>query len=368
MRILFFSDSLLAGGKERRLTELMKALILKPDIEFELVLMSAEIHYKEVFNLGIHIHYLLRNFKKDLSVFYKFYRICEQYKPDFIHCWDSMTAVIAVPACKLLNIKLINGMVTNTLVKQKVFNKHWIRAKLTFPFSSMVIGNSYAGLKAYNAPAKKSYCIYNGVDPARFDNLKEPSLVRTEIFGDNSDTIFIVGMVATFDERKDYKTLIRVAQELIPHHDELRFILIGNGDNFNEIKNSVPETLLNKIIFLGIRTDVESIVNIFDVGVLLTNSKVHGEGISNSILEYMALEIPVIATKSGGTTEVVEDNLTGFLVSPSNPEELTEKMKKLLSNADLSVSMGLKGKMRVQNFFTINKMVNNYISLISCNR
>ena len=71
MKILFFTCGLGPGGKERRLMELMKELKNHPEIEFELVLMSDDIHYKEVLDLDIKIHYLIRNTKKDLSVFYK---------------------------------------------------------------------------------------------------------------------------------------------------------------------------------------------------------------------------------------------------------------------------------------------------------
>ena len=71
MRIIFFTDTLRAGGKERRLTELMKALKSMPDISFELVLMHEDIHYKEVLDLGIDIHYILRKTKKDPVALYK---------------------------------------------------------------------------------------------------------------------------------------------------------------------------------------------------------------------------------------------------------------------------------------------------------
>ncbi|MEP6597560.1 MAG: glycosyltransferase, partial [Ginsengibacter sp.] len=271
MKILFFIDSLAAGGRERRLVELLKGLKSEPNIEFELVLMSNEIHYQQVFNLNIKCHFLIRTSKKDLAVFHKFYKICKYYKPHIVHCCDSMTAVVAVPSCKLLNIILVNGMVANTPVKRNVFNKHWLRAKLTFPFSSVIIGNSNAGLAAYSAPGKKSYCIYNGMDLNRFNNLKEPAFIRKEIFGDKSADIFIVGMVAGFDDRKDYNTLIEAASTLISRNDNIRFVLIGGGVDFNDIKSSVPVSLLNKIIFLGKRSDIESIVNTFDIGILLTN-------------------------------------------------------------------------------------------------
>lgn len=364
MRILFFIDSLTSGGKERRLIELMKGIKLNPNIEFELVLMSNEIHYKEVFDLDIKIHYLIRAAKKDLSVFRKFYKICKDYKPGIVHCWDSMTAVIAVPACKLLGIKLVNGMVVNTPVQQNIFNKHWFRAKLTFPFSSMVIGNSNAGLEAYGAPGKKSSCIYNGMDLARFNNLRERSSISQEIFGNESNGMFIAGMVAAFEARKDYKSLIKAAITLVSHHENIRFVLIGDGTDFNEIKNSVPVSLLNKIIFLGKTSDVESIVNIFDVGILLTNTKVHGEGISNSIIEYMALGKPVLATRGGGTNEVVIDSKNGFLLDADNNEDqLITKIESLIKDKKLATDLGKRGNQMAREKFDLKIMTATYIDV-----
>ena len=101
----------------------MKGIKLNPSIEFELAVMSNEVDYPEVFDLDIRIHYLVRKTKKDLSVFHKFYKICRQYNADIVHCWDSMTAIYAIPACKLLHIKLVNGLVVDAPVKQNIFNR-----------------------------------------------------------------------------------------------------------------------------------------------------------------------------------------------------------------------------------------------------
>ena len=340
----------------------MKSLRSTPGIEFELVVMSTDIHYKEVLEWNIKIHYLVRATKKDVSVFKKFYQICKTFKPDIVHCWDSMTIVYAVPACKLRGIKLANGMVVDTPVKQDISNKHWLRGKLTFPFSNIVIGNSKAGLIAYGAPEKKSVCIYNGMDLARFDHLKDAATVRKEILGDTTEDIFVAGMVAAFEERKDYYTLIKAAKELVSRNGSIRFILIGGGDNFEEIKNSVPASLSEKIIFLGKRTDVESIVNIFDVGILLTNTKVHGEGISNSIIEYMALGKPVIATRGGGTNEVVIDDENGFLIDAESDGQLVERVEELFKNRELKDRLGKIGRQMAHEKFDLKIMMARYIS------
>lgn len=365
MKILFFIDCLSAGGKERRLVELMKKLKLKQDVQFELIVMRKDIDYHEVFDLHIKIHYLIRSTKKDLTIFNKLYKICKKYAPDIIHCWDGMTAIYCVPITKLLNIKMVNGMVVDTPVNRNVRNKNWLRARLTFPFSNVIIGNSKAGLEAYKAPAKKSICIYNGVDLDRFKQVKSPSAIRKEIFGDENDDFFVVGMVAAFENRKDYNTVIKSTIPLFSKNDRIRFIFVGNGTNFSEIKNSVKPLLSDKIFFLGKRSDVESVINIFNVGVLLTNSKVHGEGISNSIIEYMALGKPVIATLGGGTNEIVINNQNGYLIDKYSEEQLIEKIEILLKNNSLIDEFGEKGKKMVHDKFDINIMTNHYIDVYS---
>ncbi len=363
MRILFFIDSLRAGGKERRCTELLKCLKLSSSVEFEVVLMSRDVHYKEIFDLNIKIHYLIRKTKKDLSVFSGFYKVCKNYNPDIVHCWEGMTATISVPTCILQNIKLVNGMVIDTPVVQNILNKDWLRAKLTFPFSDRIIGNSNAGLAAYGASPKKSVCIYNGIDFNRFKNLRKQSEFQKEIFGTEQNDFFIIGMVAAFEPRKDYKTLIEAALTLLRSNDSIRFILVGNGNDFLEIKNSIPKKFKEKIIFLGKRTDVESIANLFDIGILLTNTQVHGEGISNSIIEYMALGKPVIATRGGGTNEAVIENQNGYLLNANSSEELIQAIQKLMNNKTLREEFGKISSQKAHNYFDLNTMTKNYISM-----
>ena len=133
MKILFFIDTFSAGGKERRLMELMKGLKSKPEIEFELVIMSRSIHFKEVLDMGITIHHIIRKTKKDISIFKKIYDLCKNYKPDIVHCWDSMSAIYLIPTLKLLNIKFVNGMVTDAPEKTGVRNKVWFRGQINFP-------------------------------------------------------------------------------------------------------------------------------------------------------------------------------------------------------------------------------------------
>jgi glycosyltransferase involved in cell wall biosynthesis len=357
MKILFFTDNLDVGGKERRLTELLKALKFKQDFEYELVTMSSYIYYKEVLNLGIKIHYIIRKSKYDLSVFSRFYKLCRNYRPDIVHCWDSMTALYLVPACRLLHIKLINSMVFDAPFKQNILNKYWLRARLTFPVSDIVVANSKAGLLAYKAPENKSVVIYNGFNFARTENLISKDIVKEQI---GADTNFTIGMVASFSQKyKDYPTYFKAAQLLLRDRSDLTFLAIGIRTDSAEARNLIDKEYIGHFRLLGKKTGIESYVNAMDICVLSTFT----EGTSNSILEYMASGKPVIATSGGGTNEIVDDGKTGFLVGPSDPTELAEKMGILLNNLRLREDMGIAGKERIMNYFSIDLMINKYIDL-----
>ena len=282
MRILFFTDTLDVGGKERRLTELIKALLLHKEIEFELVVMNNDIHYKEILDLDIKIHYITRTTKHDISVFYRFYKLCKSYRPDIVHCWDSMTAVYLVPACKLLHIKLVNGMVVDSPVRQNISNKYYLRAKLTFPFSDVIIGNSNAGVSAYRAPENKTIVIFNGFDFKRTKNLINPENIRQEM---KVDSGYIVGMVASFAENKDYPTFFKAAQILLKRRSDITFLAIGNRTDSAESRSLIADQFIGNFRLLGRKSNPESFINAMDICLLSTFT----EGISN------LLPLPVLS-------------------------------------------------------------------------
>ncbi len=356
MKILFFIDGLNGGGKERRLIELMKALIINTETKCELALMDSSVHYKEVFDLNINIHYLIRKTKKDFRVVQKLYRLCKEIKPDILHCWDGMTAIYSVPVCKALGIPLVNGMVTNAPQEPTLFNANYRRAKLTFPFSAHIVGNSQSGNLAYKASSKKSSVIYNGFNFARTENLTDTVIIRdqTEI-----KTQFVVGMVASFSKSKDYKTYFLAAREVLNVRNDVTFLAIGTGTDSNKAKELIAGDYQKYFRLLGKISDVESYVNVMDICVLSTFT----EGISNSILEYMALGKPVIATSGGGTNEIIEDTKTGFLIDAESPDQLSEKIMLLLDDKNLRNVQGNEGQKRIREFFSIDSMRDKYVSI-----
>jgi len=357
MKIILFLDSLGSGGKERQAMELMNGLVADRKNELELVLMARDVHFKEVYDLGIKIHFVIRKTKRDISVFGKFYKICKDFSPDVVQCWDSMTAVYLVPVVKLLKIKFVNAMIQDAPALQNFRNKAWLRGRITFPFSDIVVGNSLAGLKAYRAPANKSVCVYNGYDIARVNCLVD-SFVLTKEFNLDEDK-YVVGMVATFSVFKDYKTYYKAAEILLSKRKDIIFLSIGKNTDSQESKIMVNPDIEGNFRFLGTRTNIESIISLMDVCVLAT----YTEGISNSVLEYMVMKKPVVVTDGGGSNELVEDGKNGYLVNVSDPQHLADKIEILLNNEELRYRMGTAGHEKVKEVFSNSKMVAKFESI-----
>ena len=356
MRILFFIDSLGSGGKERRFIELLKGISQFPEIKFEIAVMSEIDHYKEIHSFNTSIHFLIRKTRKDISVFSKFYKLCKNFKPDIVHCWDSMTAIYCIPACKLLSIPLVNGMIADSPNHQNFFNKYKWRAKFAFKFSDIILANSKAGLLAYDAPKLKSLFIHNGFNFKRNHNLSDKDTVRKQL---KINTKFVIGMVASFSKFKDYATYFKAAQLLLEKRDDVTFVAVGHSTDSVASSSLIARPHAQNFRLLGEQTNIESIINVFDIGVLITFT----EGISNSIMEYMALGKPVIATDGGGTPEIVEDKKTGFLIKLSDVNDLIQKIEILLADEHLRNQMGEAGRRKILTSFSIDDMVEKYIAV-----
>jgi glycosyltransferase involved in cell wall biosynthesis len=365
MKILMVIDSLDKGGKERRMLELIKGLLRRPEgFNIYLVSLTETVEYNYVYNLPIKFEILSRKYRKDPTIVLKLKKIIKTFKPDIIHSWSTMASIYLSLSNLWGRKPLINAVLADAQEGLNTLDKHYLRVKLTSPFSSVFVANSKAGIKSYRTPLHKSICIYNGIDFNRFQNLRPKTEVETDILGKRKDKQFVVAMVASFDERKDFATLLKAASRMCKKNKSLIFLLIGAGPTWETLRNSVPSDLLdNQIILTGKRDDVESVLQIVDVGVLITNASNHGEGISNAIIECMALGKPVIASRGGGTGEVVLDDFNGFLVDPKNEDQIIKYIELLYNDRQLLSQLGENAFKWVRENFDLEKKTDEYVDL-----
>jgi glycosyltransferase involved in cell wall biosynthesis len=357
MRILHLTERLGPGGKERQIVELLRGLSADRDIKSFVAITDEEKVRYEIDREHAEIIQLVRKRRRDLRLFKSLHELVSNLRIDIVHSWSPMCSVYAAPIAKLCGCAFVNGFVRDAPPHLSRWNKDYLMGKLTVPFSDIVVANSRAGLAAYQIPERKGLCIYNGFDPERVSKLTDEAELRS-ILG--ITTPHVVGMVAHFTPRKDYPTFVEMARRICQLREDVTFVTVGTGQMLSQVRDSVPPEYSSRIKFLGLRKDVESIANLFTVGVLVSHS---GEGFSNAITECMALGKPVVATRDGGNPELILEGQTGFLVPRHDAVVLTDRVLKLLDNRGLASEFGMKGRRRIETSFSLDTMINAYLGL-----
>lgn len=361
IKVLILNDALIKGGKERRIVELLKYSKQHFNISFEIIFMFKNVDFPEIYDTQFPIHIINWSNKKFNEGFKKILEITKSFEPDIIHSWSSMTDIVSIVLKLYTKKSFISSMIAEVIPSKSYKNKDYLRSKISFKFADFITSNTEAGLLSYNAPVKKSVCIYNGFNYERIKHLENTEVLKHKLCLQNK---FIVGMVAAFAIRKDFETVIEAAISILKKKPgKIVFLLIGSGPLLEHIISLAGEHAQKDIIFTGMINNVEEYINIFNVGILCTNSSLHGEGISNSIMEYMALAKPVIATEGGGTGEIVLDLKTGYLIPNKDSAILEEKIIEIINNPAQATRMGLLGRERIKKYFTIDSMCKNFYDL-----
>jgi glycosyltransferase involved in cell wall biosynthesis len=114
---------------------------------------------------------------------------------------------------------------------------------------------------------------------------------------------------------------------------------------------------------LGFQEDSISYLNLCDISVLCTNNNTHREGVSNSLIESMFLQKPIIGTSGGGTNEVIINNENGFLIEPFNSNQLSEKIMSLIQNENERALLGQRSLDFAIKKFSLNDKVEQYVRI-----
>ncbi|WP_420645556.1 glycosyltransferase [Candidatus Leptofilum sp.] len=175
--------------------------------------------------------------------------------------------------------------------------------------------------------AKKAVRSYNALNFGRFENIHVDKVKKRRELGISADDI-VVGTVGRLSKQKGYSILLQAASIILKKSNNIYFLIVGTGLLEQELKDLATQLKISdKVIFLGARHDIEEIYAIMD---LFINSSLW-EGLPTVILEAMSANVPVIGTEVSGNTELIQDEETGWLVPPNNPQELASVINKVLS-------------------------------------
>jgi len=207
--------------------------------------------------------------------------------------------------------------------------------------------------RAIDAGFTKEKIMYipNGVDMSLFNREIAPTVSLS------LQTVLFVGRLV---EEKGLFILLEAWTTVMKEHRDCRLDIVGDGPLRQQLEEmSSKLAIAEKVRFHGKSENTATHYKSADIYVLPS----FHEGLSNTLLEAMASRLPVVSTKISGTIDILEDGITGFLVKPGSPTELSESILALLGSKNLREEFGQRGRNVIQDKFSIETVVTQLESL-----
>jgi glycosyltransferase involved in cell wall biosynthesis len=354
IKIVHFISSLSRGGKERQLA----TIVSNTDFEkypTKIVYFNERTHtYVDEYNLKKHsIKIESKSFWKRL---FELNQTIKQEKPVIIYTWANLESLFILLLNPFYQFKFINGSVRHG-IRSKKFS-HYLRTFILH-LSPHIVANSQAGLKANNL--RRGKVLYNGIDQKFISKLndKEKEEKRRSALGLESHKTVLIS-VANLVPYKDYFSILKTLKLLKEKNYAFYYIILGKGPLRGKIEETIKNyDLKQHVLLAGSVENVNEYLQIADV--FIHSSK--GEGCSNAILEAMAAGLPVIASDTGGTSEIVTKE-NGLLFEYKNAEQLEKYLLLLLNDKQKMTDLGENSYRIIKKSFTIQHMMNKYYKII----
>ena len=357
VRVMYVVDHLKFGGAQTHLVQLLSRLDRR---RFAPLVCALKAHGElrpAVEEMGVPVvdgglgHTLMG--PGGVRVVARLVRLFRDYHVDVAHAYLFHPNALAPIAARLAGVRA-------TVVSKRSLDRY----PSLFPRWAVKLGNALADRVMVNAdaigdfvaaeegcPRRKMVLIANGV---REEALRPPGdrpAKRREL-GLPPETP-VVGAVSRLAWKKGIRHLIDATPRLLEAVPDARVVIAGDGPLRSELEAQARSLgVRDRVLFLGSRPDTIELMAAFDVFVLPSVV----EGMSNALLEAMAVGRPVVATDVGGNPEVVVDGETGLIVPPGDPHQLAASIQKLLEAPELAAEMGAAGRRRVIERYQIDVM------------
>ena len=299
-----------------------------------------------------------------LSVIMLIYLI---YRKDVSIVHSNTAAVIPGAVAAWLTCKPHVWHIHEIIVQPKILSRFiaWLVPRL----SDQIVAVSEATKKylclANSKNQLKTKVIYNGIDLNRFESdLTEQNIIRQEWKIRQNE--LVVGMIGRISHWKGQHYFLQVAQAVLRDQPLVRFVLIGGvfpGQEHlvNELEMLADQLRIRQsIVFGGFRQDIPAVLNAFDIFVL---PSILPDPFPTVVLEAMAAKLPIVANAHGGSVEMIEQDVTGFLVEPNSINDMANAIKDLLSSEEHRRNMGQHGRLRLEQHFSLDAFLTKWLTL-----
>lgn len=329
------------GGAKTHIFTLMKGLSGRVDTK--IICFIKDTFYAEAREEGIDIEVYPQEKRSDLSVVSKLSDEINNGNYDLVHAHGARANFIAMFLKKKINVPMVTTIHSDYMLDFKdSFYKNLIyttlnkRALKKFDHYICVSDNFKKMLIDRGFDGDKIHVLYNGIETdEKIDYI--PKEVFLEKYKINYNGELLVGIAARLDKVKDHETFIKAAKETLEVNPDIIFLIAGEGDERKKLEELAREYKIDKnIYFLGFVKDKYSFFNAIDINVLTSIS----ESFPYVILEAALLKVPTISTKTGGISEIVKDDETGYLFPVGKYKVLSRYILSLYDDRKLLESLG----------------------------
>lgn len=357
------------GGVERYIKMMLKNTNLN---EYDnIIVCSLDYNYEDFKDLVVNFEVvkMIRdiNLKSDLSSIIEVRKLIKKYKPDFIYMHSSKAGAVGrIANIGIKNFSIYNphGWAFNIECGKLKKNIYKIIEKVLAEFCDLIIAISdfekESALKNNICKEEKIKVIYNGIDIEEYNKIKsEFSITRDKINIPNN--AYVIGAIGRLSKQKAPDVFIKSAAIIKKRIKNAYFILVGDGEEYDEVIKLIDEyNLTNDVLITGWVDEPMEYLQIFDQAMLISR----WEGFGLVLAEYMVAKKPIIATKVDAIPNIIVDRYNGLLVDKNDVEGIVSASLQIKEDDELRKCLTENGYNVVNSKYNIKRVVDEFYSIL----
>lgn len=362
VKILFILPSLSRAGAEIQTVNLINGLSA---VKYEKHLICFE---RDLAILGlldqenVSFHYLPRYRKIDFSVIRGISKVIDQNKISLVHCSLQISLLMGWLGVRLSRRKpkLISALHTTINRNYKLELFDWLLYRWLMRSCDRIIcvcnNQKDHWVRKFPALKKLMQTIYNGVDVNYFSPVGHTFLAgQLKLDLKLPDDAIVIAHIAAFRPEKGHQILLSAFAKIASSYPNAYLVFAGDGLLRGVAMQQVQDlNLQEQVRFLGAVADVRPLLAMSDLAVIASTAV---ETFSIAMLEAMSMQVPLVATDIGGTSEAVIPKVTGYLVSPNNVKALQMALSSAIDDSSELIRLGHQARHYVVENFTKDKMI-----------
>lgn len=359
MKVCHVAMGDLWAGAEVQLLSLMRYLSRLPGFEWSVILFNEGRLAEELRKLPVSLTIISERAFSPVGIAYRLGKTFRHIRPDIVHTHKYKDSFIGALVARSVGIpyvvRVIHGlpepfkglnnakMVGYTLADRVITD--WLVDRVVAVSSDIeqVLTSRYG--------SKRVLCIHNGVDLEAVRVTTQRAALRRKWY--IAEGAVVIGTVGRLVPVKGHAILMEATRILRASMHNVTLVLVGDGPLRYDLEASAKRLgVANAIVFAGHQDEAYDFMNMMDIFVL---PSLH-EGIPMVVLEALALQRPVVATRVGGIPEVIAHDLSGKLVNAGDAAELALALQELIERPEKARALGVAGRRQVEQEFSANTM------------